>query len=421
MLEQLKQKIINKKAKVTVVGMGYVGLAVAQSISSAGYKIIGYDISEKRVSELKKLRNEGILVTSLIKDIKDSDIFLVCLPTPVKEYVNPDLSSIEHSINELSKNVLKEGQLLILESTVQPGTTKDFVLPLILKDNRFLEVGKNFFLGYSPERVDPGNKNFSDVSSIPKIVSGITSNCLDLTELLYSQFIKKLHKASSVEVAEFAKLFENTFRAVNIAFVYEMARIANRLGMNIMEILEAAYTKPFGIMPFWPSVGVGGHCIPVDLLYLHSWARSNDCYSQFIELAHRVNQGMPYYVLQRITKILNGSSKSLKGAKILLIGATYKPNVSDTRSSAALKLAELFVNEGVNLSVHDPFLSNVQIPCNFVNKLSDEFLMKMDLVVLAVAHDCLDLDSICKHSNILFECSGKPVFSNKVSRKIYSL
>lgn len=421
MRKNLEQKIIKKEAKVAVVGMGYVGLAVAQAIVSAGYKVLGYDISEKRVSELENLKNQGIIVTSTIKDIKDADVFLVCLPTPVKEYVNPDLSSIEHSINELSKNVIKEGQLLILESTVQPGTTRDFVLPLILKNNKSLEIGKNFFLGYSPERVDPGNKNYSNISSIPKIVSGITSDCLDLTELFYSQFIEKLHKASSVEIAEFAKLFENTFRAVNIAFVYEMARIANRLGMNIMEILEAAYTKPFGIMPFWPSVGVGGHCIPVDLLYLHSWARSNDCYSQFIELAHRVNQGMPYYVLQRITKILNESSKSLKGAKILLIGATYKPNVSDTRSSAALKLAELFVNEGVDLSVHDPFLSILDIECNFVEKLSSELLIDMDLVVIAVAHDCLDLDFICKHSDKIFQCSGKPLFSNKISSKIYSL
>lgn len=421
-VKELKEKIKNKTVKIAVVGMGYVGLAVAEAVVKSDFKFIGYDIDPIRVQKIKSLDAKNIQVTSNINDIKDSDVILVCLPTPVKQYVHPDLSFIEHAINNLSDNVLKEGQLLIIESTVQPGTTKEYIVSMILAEKKSFIIGENFFVGYSPERVDPGNKQYSDIRKIPKLVSGVTENCLLLTEAFYSSFIEKVHRTSSPEIAEFAKLFENTFRAVNIAFVDEMTRIANRLNMNISEALAAAYTKPFGIMPFWPSVGVGGHCIPVDLLYLDSWARTNDCYSQFVELTHRINQGMPYYVMQRIGKILNEDSKSFKGSRLLLIGATYKPNISDIRTSASIKLAQLLVDAGSNLSVYDPYISEINVPCKLLVDLKSDTIRNADLVILSVAHSCLDLDLIYKNSNKILECAGKPVFPlDRIDRKIYRL
>ena len=410
--DKLKQKIESKTATVSVIGMGYVGFAVAESITKAGFKFIGYDINKKRVEDIQKNTKGKINATTNINDIRDSDVILVCLPTPVKEYVHPDLSSLEDAINSLTNFVLKENQLLIIESTVQPGITRDKILPLILNRKKELKIGENFFLGYSPERVDPGSEKYSDIGKIPKIVSGISDNCLELTHSFYKQFIETLHKANSPEIAELAKLYENTFRAINIAFVGEMTRIANRLNINISEVLTAAYTKPFGILPFWPSVGVGGHCIPVDLLYLDSWARTNDCYSQFVELAHRTNQGMPYYILQRIGKILNEDSKPLKGSKVLQLGLAYKPNISDTRTSASVKLAELLVSSGAELKVYDPHVKSIDLSCKVLPKLDKADLQESDLVVFSVAHSDYDKDLILNNAKKVFECCGKPVFEN---------
>ena len=412
MFLKLKQKILNKTAKVSIIGVGYVGLAVTETLLNSGLNIIGYDTNADKIKDNQLLKTKNIKVTPNISEIKDCDVFVICLPTPVKQYVLPDFSFIENAFNNLAENVFKEGQLVTIESTVQPGTTRDLIVPIILNKKKNLRLGENFFIGYSPERIDPASKHYTDLREIPKLISGMTENCLLLTEIFYSQFIKNLYKTSSPEIAEFAKLFENTFRAINIAFVGEITRIANRLNMNIAEVLTAAYTKPFGIMPFWPTAGSGGHCIPVDLLYLDSWARTNDCYSQFVELSHRINQGTPYYIVQRVSKLLNEKSKSLKGSKILQIGITYKPNVSDVRSSASLKLAELLTDSEVELSVYDPYIKESDVNFKLMPNLTKQLLNDSDLVIFSVAHDCLDLDFIYKNSNCLFYCAGKPIFPN---------
>lgn len=419
---QLKKKIITKKAKIIIVGMGYVGFALAEAVITSYDNFVGFDIDKRRIKEIRS-KNKKLRVSINIQEIKNSDVIIVCLPTPVKNYVQPDLECIDNALNRLIKHVFKEGQLLIIESTVQPGTTRDYISKLITNKKKKFKIGENFFIGYSPERVDPGSEKFSDIRKIPKIVSGLTSNCLALTETFYEAFIEKLHKVSSPEVAELAKLYENTFRAVNIAFVEEIARITNRLGMNILEVLDAAYTKPFGILPFYPSVGVGGHCIPVDLLYLDSWARTNDCYSQFVELSHRTNQGMPYYVMQRIVKILNTNSISLKGSKLLLLGVTYKSNVSDTRTSASLKLAKLLIDNGVDLYIHDPYVKNLELKCKVVKTLDKEIFKKSDLTIISVAHEKYKFDFIKKHSKKIFYCAGKPVpgLIKRSDKNAYSL
>ncbi|MBI2995783.1 MAG: nucleotide sugar dehydrogenase [Candidatus Melainabacteria bacterium] len=417
MFNELKNKITSKTAKIVVVGMGYVGTAVTEALLDSNLDVVCYDIDTKTIKELQSISSFKKIVTLDINEIKNRDIYIICLPTPLKEYVHPDFSSIEIAIDALTNNVFKEGQLLLIESTLQPGITRKLIMPKILHKKKNLVAGANFFIGYSPERIDPASKQYSSVKSIPKLVSGITENCLSLTELFYSQFIVKVIRTKSPEIAEFAKLYENTFRAVNIAFVNEMARTANRLNMNILDVLAAAYTKPFGIMPFWPTVGTGGHCIPVDLLYMDSWARTNDCYLQFVELSHRINQGMPYYVLQRITQVLNEKLKPLKGSRILLIGITYKPNVADIRTSASLKLAELLAEAGVKLTIYDPFAKNINVKLE--RALTKELLSSADLTVFSVAHDCLDIDLIYNNSNLILYCAGKPVFP--YNKKIYYL
>lgn len=415
----LKKKIKNKKAVIAVIGVGYVGSSLIEAVSKSGLNVIGYDNDILKINRLKNKKNKNVFYTYSINDVRRSDIVVIALPTPVKDFVHPDLSYLEDALNDLLNFVLREDQLLILESTVQPGTTRKLLWKRINERLKILKPGKNFFLGYSPERVDPGSAQYSDIRKIPKIVSGMTTKCKILTKLFYDQFIENTYQTSSIEIAELAKLYENTFRAINIAFVQEITRIVNRLGMDMVEVLEAAYTKPFGIMPFWPSVGVGGHCIPVDLLYLDSWARTNDCYSQFVELAHRINQGMPYYVLEKISKILNDSGKSLKGSSVLMIGVTYKPDVADLRSSSALKLSELLAFAGVNIQVYDPFLSTGEIKIDkkfkIVRNLNRSILLKQDLVVLAVHHKKNNYKLLKKSKVRLFDCGGKPL--NEIRNK----
>lgn len=417
--DRLKLAISNKTAKVLVIGLGYVGSSIARAIASTGFEVTGYDISTTKMKEIQSLKYKNLTTISDIDEIKDYQIIIICVPIPVKQSILPDFSLIEQAIDSLSKRVLKEGQLLLIESTLQPGGTREFILPLVLSKKPNFKVGENFFLGYSPERVDPGNKDYSSVGEIPKIVSGITENCLLLTEVFYSQFIKKIHRTSSTEIAEFAKLFENTYRAVNIAFVDEIAIIANKMNINTLEILEAAYTKPFGIMPFWPTVGVGGTCISADPILLNSWANTNNCYSKFVEIALHISQQKPNYLIQRIIKILNEEAKSLTNSKILLIGMTYKPNFPDLRLSSSVKLAKLLSESGVDLYIYDPYVKELDINCKPIKNLNEELLKEVDLVIFSVAHDCLNTDLIFRNSKKIFHCAGKPVFPK--DKKVISL
>ncbi|MBM4308199.1 MAG: nucleotide sugar dehydrogenase, partial [Deltaproteobacteria bacterium] len=333
---QLMDKILKKEAMIGVIGLGYVGLPLVLRFCEVGYKVLGFDVDAKKVAALKKgrsyiksisgslisqhLRQKKLEVTDQFTRLKEPDCILICVPTPLTEKKEPDLQYIEKTADSI-RSCLRKGQLIVLESTTYPGTTEELVLPGL--ESTGLKVGKDFFLGYSPEREDPGNKGFT-TSRIPKVVSGVTPSCKKTAIALYRQAIQKVVPVSSPRVAELTKLLENIYRSVNIALVNELKMLADRMGIDIWEVIEAASTKPFGFTPFYPGPGMGGHCIPIDPYYLSWKAQEYDFATRFILLAGEINVHIPYYVVAKIQDALNKKGKSLKGAKILILGVAYK-------------------------------------------------------------------------------------------------
>ncbi len=408
----LRDRIASKSARVGVAGLGYVGLPLAVEIAKTGFETMGIDLDEAKVdainsgvnyipdldSELveKLARLKVLKASSSFDEVENLDIVLICVPTPLNASKEPDISAIVRVVEHLVPRLRKD-QLIVLESTSYPGTTEEEVLPRLEKSG--LKVGRDFYLAFSPERVDPGNKRFN-IRSTPKVVGGVTEKCRDLTKLFYGQIVDEVVAVSSTRVAEMTKLLENIFRCVNIALVNELMILCERMKINIWEVIEAASTKPFGYMPFYPGPGLGGHCIPVDPFYLSWKAREYDFHTEFIELSGKINQGMPYYVVSRITDSLNKDEKSLKGSKVLILGVTYKRDISDLRESPALKVIELLVGEGADVVFHDPFVSEVELGemTYESNPLDEKLLRGSDCTVIVTDHSDVDYQKVVNYS-----------------------
>jgi len=419
-LLQLEEKIRNKSAIVGIVGIGYVGLPLAVAFAMAGFRVLGFDIRQKNVDSVNRGKSyiadvsddslSSVVTKKLLEATTDqsrlveADAICICVPTPLTTTKDPDLSYVIHESKAIAEH-LRPGRLVVLESTTYPGTTKQVILPNLEASG--LRCGVDFYLAYSPERVDPGSKDHN-VRNTPKIVGGIDPQATQLAQLLYSQIAGTVLPVSCPEVAEMTKVFENVFRSVNIALVNELARLCERMGLSVWEVIEAASTKPFGYMPFYPGPGIGGHCIPLDPYYLANKARELDFHTRFIELAAEINEHMPYHVVSRILEALSARGKSLSGAKILVLGVAYKKDVGDTRESPALKIIQLLCEKGAEVSYNDPYVPRINVPAGDMEskELSGECLASMDCVVIAADHSCYDMSEVVARAKLVFDTRG---------------
>ncbi len=417
MFEELKRKIIQKKARVAVIGLGYVGLPLAVSFARKGFQVTGIDTDYDRVEKIKKglsyildvaskelhgvIRSNKLQATADFRILKSIDVVLICVPTPLKRKYAPNISYILKAVKNIQR-FHRSGALIVLESTTYPGTTEEIILPMLKESGR--KCGRDFYLGFSPERIDPGNKIY-DLQKTPKVVSGVTKQCSQLIELLYKQIIEKVVLVSSPRVAETVKLLENTFRIVNIGLINELAMMCQKLKVDIWEVIEAAKTKPFGFMPFYPGPGVGGHCIPKDPLYLYWKAKRLGYPLKFIKLASEVNSNMPSYIVERLRSILKKKNKSLAKSKILILGATYKNDVKDLRKSPSLDIIELLLKSKAGVSYYDPYIPYLNFPDINLQSISlnKDSLAKFDCVIVATDHRCVDYNFILKNSRIVFD------------------
>lgn len=419
-MEKLIEKIENKNAYVGVVGLGYVGLPLALEKAKVGYHVTGFDIQETRVDmvnngqnyigdiiddEFKKVINDNMLTaTTDYSKIADLDIVTICVPTPLDEHYQPDISYVENSTSEIAK-YLHKGMLVVLESTTYPGTTREVVLPIL--EDTGLKCGYDFFLAFSPERVDPGNKLYN-TKNTPKVVGGITKDCTEVAASLYRNVLEgDIHSVSSPEVAEMEKILENSYRNVNIALANEMAILCNRMGIDVWEVIDAAKTKPYGFQAFYPGPGVGGHCIPIDPFYLTWKAREFDYHTRLIEVAGEINNYMPEYTVERAMKLLNEEGKPLKGSIVMLLGVAYKQDIDDMRESAALKVIENLEKYGANVIYNDPFIPEFKDKktkkAYHSIELSADNLKKADLIIITTMHTCYDYNYIADNANLIFD------------------
>ncbi|TRZ94574.1 MAG: nucleotide sugar dehydrogenase [Dehalococcoidia bacterium] len=419
-LLKLEEKISDKSATIGIVGLGYVGLPLAVAFSEAGFKVLGVDMQRKRVDAVNQgqsyiadvsseclqaaIAGNRLQATTEQSRLKETDAICICVPTPLTKTKDPDLSYVIHESKEIAK-YLQPGQLIVLESTTYPGTTREMVLPIL--ESSKLKGGMDFYLAYSPERVDPGSKKYG-IKNTPKIVGGITPRSTEMARLLYSQVAETVIPVSCPEVAEMTKIFENVFRSVNIALVNELAELCHDMNVSVWEVIDAASTKPFGYMPFYPGPGVGGHCIPLDPYYLANKAREFDFHTRFIELAAEINERMPYYVALRIVEALNARGKSLNGANVFILGAAYKKDVGDMRESPSLKLLQLLSDKGADVSYNDPYIPNIQLSQGSLTsiELTKESLSAADCVVIAADHSCYNVNEVVAHSKLVFDTRG---------------
>lgn len=432
--KQLAKKISTRRAKIAVIGLGYVGLPLVVAFVKKGFSVLGVDLNESRVGTLRRgksyiedipaedirqgLRQGRLSVASDAELLGSVDAVIICVPTPLNRVKDPDLSFILSATESVGKH-LKKGQLIILESTTYPGTTEEIVLPALERSG--MKVGRDFFLCFSPERIDPGNKKFPLVK-ITKVVGGITPRCTEMGLKLYGSVMDRVIPVSSARTAEMAKLLENTFRIVNIGLVNELAQVADKLGVNIWEAVQAASTKPFGYMPFYPGPGIGGHCIGVDPLYLSWKARMQGVDLHFIELARRINAQMPRFVVERAAQILNAhAKKAVSGSKILILGVAYKRDVSDTRESPAFEIIHELRHLGAQVAYHDPHVPGVK---NEEFELRSEPLTRAnlrskDLVIVTTDHSRLNYRLVAREARLVFDTRNisHPAFrSEKVVR-----
>ena len=417
--ETLEQRIKNQTAKIGVVGLGYVGLPLAVEFADKGFYALGIDVSREKVEnlnrgnnfiadvdsdKLKKLVSDGRLEgTTMYGRVGELDVIYICVPTPFMPNKEPDISYVEDAAKCIAEH-LRKGQLIILKSTTFPETTEKVVRPIM--ESSGLKVGEDFGLAYSPERIDPGRTDFTTATT-PVIVGGVTEKCTRLATLVCQQIIKTIVPVSSPRAAEMAKLLENIFRSVNIALVNELAQLCDRMGnIDIWEVVQAAATKPFGFMPFYPGPGIGGHCILVDPYYLSWKAKEYDFHSDFIELAARTNENMPFYVMDLIIRSLSENGPSLKSAKLLFLGASFKRDVDDIRNSPALKIMELLVQRGAqNLSYNDPFVPSVKIDGHVLESkaLSDDIVRHADCIIITTDHSSYDLEKIVENAKLVVD------------------
>jgi UDP-N-acetyl-D-glucosamine dehydrogenase len=432
--DQLIQKILDKKALVGIIGMGYVGLPLVLRFCEEDFRVLGFDIDSKKVAALKKgksylksipssrisrfIRNGHLQVTNDFSRLNKPDCILICVPTPLSEKMEPDLRYIENT-NEAIRRNLRRGQLIVLESTTYPGTTEELILPKL--ETTGLKAGKDFFLAFSPEREDPGNKRFV-THQIPKVVAGLTPSCQKMVTTLYSQIIAKVVPVSSPRVAELTKLLENIYRSVNIALVNELKMLADRMGIDIWEVIEAASTKPFGFSPFYPGPGMGGHCIPIDPYYLSWKAREYDFTTRFIFLAGEINVHVPYYVVAKIQDALNERGKSVKGARILILGVAYKKDVDDARESPALAIMDLLQKKGAVILYHDPHIPSLPSFRKYSFKLkssllTDQLLRRVDAAVVVTDHS-IDYRRIVKLASLIIDTRNVTKGMDRYKKKI---
>ncbi len=417
MVEGLKRKIINREIKICVVGLGYVGLPLALEFAREGFEVVGFDVDEERIKKLN--RGVSYILDVASKDLKlqtaekrlrattndgvfrKADVIIICVPTPLRKSREPDISFIINTAEKICRH-LRKGQIIVLESTTYPGTTDEVILPMLEKGG--LKAGSDIFLAFSPERVDPGNTQFK-TKNIPKVVGGVTPGCTELVYTLYHQIISQVVRVSSARVAEMVKLLENTFRAVNIALINEIALMCDKLKLDAWEVIEAAATKPFGFMPFYPGPGLGGHCLPVDPLYLSWKARSHGFEARFIELAHQINTYMPHYVADKIIAALNEAGKPLKGSRLLIIGVTYKRDVVDIRESPALEIIQIMEEKGAVVSYHDPYVETLEIENRTYKSspLNESELRDKDAVIIVTDHLVLDYSLIAKEAKLIID------------------
>ena len=414
-MKSLEQKLKSKKATIGVVGLGYVGLPLAVEFALKGFKTIGIDLSKWKVEKINKGENyiqdvndrdlekvvkKGLLVAyDNYSNVSEMDVIYICVPTPFTDNKDPDISYIVSAAEEIAKGLRKE-QLIILKSTTFPNTTEGYVQPILEKTG--FKVGKDFYLAFSPERIDPGNKVWT-TRNTPVVVGGVTKKCTELAALANSQIHDKVVKVSNPKVAEMEKLLENIFRSVNIALVNEMALLCDRIGgINVWEVIEAASTKPFGFMPFYPGPGIGGHCILIDPYYLEWQARSYDFVTHFIRLAAETNENMPFYVKHMILREISQTDKSIHKSKILFLGAAFKKDVDDTRHSPAIKVMELLLKDfdGLNLKYNDPYVPEIEVNGLKLKSvtLTKKLLKEVDLIVITTNHTVYDYDFIVQNS-----------------------
>ncbi len=417
------QAFRSKDALIGIVGLGYVGLPLMLRYNDIGYRVLGLDVDEEKVTQLNagesyiehiptekvsRARQSGFEATTDFSRVSECDALILCVPTPLNKYREPDMSYVISTADSL-KPFLRPGQVVSLESTTYPGTTEEELLPRVQEGG--LKVGEDIFLVYSPEREDPGNPNF-ETRTIPKVIGGHTPACLEVGVALYEQAIDQVVQVSSTKAAEMTKLLENIHRAVNIGLVNEMKIVADRMGIDIFEVVDAAATKPFGFTAYYPGPGLGGHCIPIDPFYLTWKAREYGLHTRFIELSGEVNQAMPEYVVSKLMDGLNESSKALKGSRVLVLGIAYKKNVDDMRESPSVEIMELLEAKGCNVAYSDPHVPTFPKMREHHFDLSSEALTaenlaSFDAVILATDHDKFDYELIRQHANLIVDSRGK--------------
>lgn len=414
--EELMARIEQRSAVVGVIGLGYVGLPLATEFARAGFPVVGFDIDNARVATL----NEGIshiqdvdsaILRQLVQTkfqatndfahLAEVDVVSICVPTPLQKAKEPDISYVVHAAEQIAK-YLHPGQLVVLESTTYPGTTEELLQPML--ERAGLRVGRDFFLAFSPERIDPGNKHFS-LRNTPKVIGGVTEQCTQLAVALYSTAVEQVVPVGSPKVAELVKLFENTFRAVNIGLANEFAQIANILKVDIWEVIEAAGTKPFGFVPFYPGPGLGGHCIPLDPYYLSWKLRALHYRARFIDVASEVNEEMPGFVINQVALALNEQGKCLNGSHILVLGVAYKRDISDVRESPALDIIELLHKQRASVSYIDQYVPDLRLSYTtlYTDTLSDEVLGAADCVVIVTNHSTVDYAQVVQHAPLVID------------------
>ncbi|MEH7342593.1 nucleotide sugar dehydrogenase [Bacillus sp. JJ1532] len=414
----LLNKIEKKEAVIGVVGLGYVGLPLAVEKAKAGYKVIGFDVQAARVEQVNMginyigdvvdqdladmIKNGHLEATTDYARIQEVDAVAICVPTPLDIYQQPDTSYVKSSSKEIAKYA-HEGMLVVLESTTYPGTTEEIVKPAL--EEKGFKVGETVFVAYSPERVDPGNKQFK-TKNTPKVVGGITENCTKVAAALYRNVLEgDVHEVSSPAIAEMEKIFENTFRHINIALANEMAILCDKMGIDVWEVIDAAKTKPYGFMAFYPGPGLGGHCIPIDPFYLTWKAREYNYHTKLIELAGEINNSMPEYVITRSMQVLNEDGKALRGAKVAVLGVAYKKDIDDVRESPVLKIVEQLEHHGADYTVVDPYVKSFRSCDQQVEtvELSKELLNEADLVLITTDHTDFDYNMIAQESKVIFD------------------
>ena len=431
-MNSLVTKIEDKTAIVGVAGLGYVGLSLAVEFAKGGYQVLGIDISQERIAQI--LQGESYIIDIKSKDtahlvqsgrlkvsrsydlLRDADTISICVPTPLRKTKDPDTSHIRLAIAEI-KRIFHTPLLIVLESTTYPGTTRELIANEI--EQLGYKVGKDFYVAFSPERVDPGNLTFN-TKNTPKVIGGATKRCTEIARKLYDKVIEKVVVVNSTEEAEMIKLLENTFRSVNIALVNEMAQMCDRMDIDIWNVIGGAQTKPFGFMPFYPGPGIGGHCIPLDPMYLSWKAKTYDFYNRFIELATDINGNMPHFVVRKLSRILNEKKKPLNGSKILILGIAYKKDTDDIRESPGLEIYRLLKKEKCLIEFNDPYVRSFEEGGKNIRskKISAGMLKKYDCVVVSTDHTHYDHTLIAKHATLIFDTRNafKSIKSKKIVR-----